>query len=54
MTGPRLITVREAAEVLRCHPKTVERAVRAGRITATLFAPEQAGHLMHETCGGEA
>lgn len=34
-TPPKLLTVREVAEILRCAPKTIRRRIHRGDILAT-------------------
>jgi len=36
----KLYTVREAAELLSCHPKSVFRYIREGRLTAIKLGPK--------------
>lgn len=37
----RLITIRQAAEMLDCHPKTVERYAGRGLLTQVRFSPRK-------------
>lgn len=37
----RLITVGKAAEMLACHPKTIERYARKGLLTLVRFSPRK-------------
>lgn len=38
MVTARLLTAREAAEILRCHEKTIRRMIRRGQLPATMAA----------------
>jgi hypothetical protein len=56
---PRPGTVRQAAEILDCNPRTVQRYERAGLLHAIRISPRRVRYDLNEveelaTCGAEA